>query len=767
MREANKYTHPLRDRARILIPALVLMIAASATAHAKPDWPGHPRLVMTPTDVSQMRQSFGKTPLFDATLAAVQAEVDAEIQAGIDTPLPQDYSGGYTHERHKKNYAIAQQAGALYQILGDERYAVYVRDMLLQYAAMYGDLPLHPKPRSYARGKLFWQCLNDANWLVFMSQAYDAIYTVLSDEERAYLETELFRPFADHISVNSPQFFNRIHNHSTWGTAAVGMIGLAIGDDELVQRALYGLDIDNFSDARDNDGGFIRQEGQKAGFFANLDNAFSPDGYYTEGPYYQRYAMYPYLVFAQSLRNANYPEQAFARNDAVLLDAVQTLVQLSDQDGDFFPLNDAQKGMSLHARELVTAVDIAFQASGNQALLGIAEMQGRVLLDGAGFATAAAIASGDTRPFEKTSVRFTDGRTGTEGGLAILRSADGALSVLFKYTAHGLSHGHYDKLSYSVYDQGEEVLQDYGMARFVNLGQKGGGNYLPENNSWAKQTVAHNTLVVNATSHFNGQYDIGSQHHSVLDFFSAANRDAQVVSAYEHNAYPDAPMHRTLALLNIEGFAQPVLLDILDVKSATTHMYDLPFHYFGQIIDTSFTHAPDPATGPLGKKAGYQHLRVEARGRADSDTTRFTWMDDNRLYTLTSVAEDDDELILARLGANDPHFNLRRDPVFMIRRRAANSRFISVLEPHGRYDPVTELAATATSQIKAVQVIANTPAYLAVSITTLAGDQYEFVLAHAQAGAKTRDMEKSHTLRIGDRVVSWTGPYHYAQVARP
>ena len=55
------------------------------------------------------------------------------------------------------------------------------------------------------------------------------------------------------------------------------------------------------------------------------------------------------------------------------------------------------------------------------------------------------------------------------------------IELVFKYAAQGSSHGHYDKLSYSLYDNGNEVLQDYGLARFVNIEQKGGGNYLAEN----------------------------------------------------------------------------------------------------------------------------------------------------------------------------------------------------------------------------------------------------------------------------------------------
>ena len=163
----------------------------------------HPNLILTKAGVAEIRAELGTVPVFDKAVADVKAEVDAEIELGIDTPVPKDFSGGYTHERHKKNFLIIQKAGALFQILEDEKYARYVRDMLFQYEAMYKDLPLHPQTRSYARGKLFWQCLNDANWLVYTSQAYDAIYDWLSADERTRLEDNLFRPFADHISVDS------------------------------------------------------------------------------------------------------------------------------------------------------------------------------------------------------------------------------------------------------------------------------------------------------------------------------------------------------------------------------------------------------------------------------------------------------------------------------------------------------------------------------------------------------------------------------------
>jgi hypothetical protein len=562
----------------------------------------HPNLIMTKAGVEKIRAELGTVPLFDATVASVKAEVDAEIELGIDTPVPRDYSGGYTHERHKRNFFIIQKAGVLYQILEDDRYAEYVRDMLFQYEAMYKDLPLHPKTRSYARGKLFWQCLNDSNWLVYVSQAYDTIYDYLSAEERQQLEDNLFRPFADHISVDNPQFFNRIHNHSTWGNAAVGMIGLVMGDDELIKRALYGIPFEDIDTAaKDDDGGFIYDKDGKAGFFANLEEPFSPDGYYTEGPYYQRYAMYPFLIFAQGLHNAKPDLEIFAHRDGVLLKAVDALLKLSDADGEFFPLNDGQKGMSYHARELVTAVDIVYLVGGEDPrLLGIAEEQRKVLLDDAGIAVALGIRDGKARPFDKGSVNLSDGSDGTQGGVAVLRYGDEDLTLVFKYAAQGLSHGHYDKLSFSLYEKGDEVLQDYGLARFVNIEQKGGGNYLKENKTWAKQTIAHNTITQNQTSHFQGKYEIGSQHHSDLYFFDASREDFQVVSAVETDAYPGTTMRRTMALIKNPSFEKPFLLDIFKINSDKKNQYDLPFYFLGQVMQVNFEYESPTTLSALG-----------------------------------------------------------------------------------------------------------------------------------------------------------------------
>jgi len=716
-------------------------------------------LILTKDGIAKIQANLGSVPLFDATLAKLQAEVDAEIAKGIETPIPKDFSGGYTHQKHKSNFFMLQKAGVLFQFLEDEKYAVYVRDMFFQYEAMYKDLPLHPQTRSYARGKLFWQCLNDSNWLVYASQAYDAIHDWLSEEQRNTLEKNLFRPFADHISIDSPQFFNRVHNHSTWGAAAVGMIGLVMEDEELIERALYGLKDDGLElGVKDNDGGFIKVEGQEAGFFANLNEPFSPDGYYTEGPYYQRYAMYPFLIFAQALNNARPDLGVLEYQDGVLLKGVDVLLNLTDANGEFFKLNDAQLGMSYQNDALVTALNLAYYyGEQDPSLLGIAAEQGRGLLDDTGYAVAAAIRDGKTQDFKKKSVNYTDGANGDEGGLTLLRHGNEDLTLLFKYTAQGLSHGHYDKLSFSLHGQEKEILQDYGMSRFVNIGQKGGGNYLPENKTWAKQTIAHNTLVQNGGSHFGGKYEVGSQHHSDLRFFDASNENVQVVSATESNAYPGTVMQRTLAMIKDEDFEKAFVLDLFKASSTNSNQYDLPYHYLGQIIDSNFEFNVPSSLVPMGTENGYQHLYTEATGKADAGNTKFSWLDSNEFYTLTTVAEAGDEIILARIGANDPDFNLRKDPAIILRRpEASDALFASVIEPHGSYNPVTESARGSNSNIAALTVLQDDASYTAVSIETGQGNARVFIVSNQDVESAT-----AHSVNINGKVYSWSGPFHY------
>jgi hypothetical protein len=743
---------------KVAVLGLLLIVFQNAIAQ------GHPRLVLTPKGVKEIKVQLGKVPLFDASIAEVKKDVDVEIELGIVVPIPKDFSGGYTHERHKKNWLIMQKAGVLYQILGDKKYAIYVKDMLMAYAKLYPTLPLHPQERSYARGKLFWQALNDANWLVYASQAYDCVYNFIGAKDRAIIEKDLFKPYADFISIGSPQYFNRVHNHSTWGNVAVGMIALVMDDAELLDRAMNGLKEDNLPPGmRDSDGGLIKKEGQKTGFLANVEEPFSPDGYYNEGPYYQRYAMYPFMVFAEALQNTKPELKIFDFKKGILIKSAYALLNLTNSEGEFFPLNDGQKGMSYYSRELVSVVDIAYLYGGKDAsLLSIAEKQGRVQLDNSGMAVALGVKIKLTKPFIKKSIDLSDGSDGEQGGVAILRNkiSDNELTLVMKYAAQGSSHGHFDKLSFSYYQNSDEVLQDYGLARFVNIEQKGGGNYLKENSTWAKQTIAHNTIIQNETSHFNGDFVIGDKFSSKKYLYDVSNPKVQIISATEDNAYPGTKMHRTMVLLETEGYEKPLLLDIFQVDAKIANQYDLPFYYLGQMMSANFKYEMPKTLEPLGKSFGYQHLWKEGIGKATDENTKFSWLYGGSFYTMTWATSPDDELLLVRLGANDPNFNLRRDAGIIIRRKnTQKTTFVNVIEAHGSYSPVTENAINAFSSITNVELVYEDENYVGVSIKNKNETVSLFILATTNSSATQK-----HKLEIKEKTYTWVGAHYSSTI---
>jgi hypothetical protein len=717
----------------------------------------HPMLSLTAEGVEEIRNG-GSSVMFDEVMAHAIRIVDEAITEGVQVPIPKDMAGGYTHEQHKKNYRNMHLAGALFQIIGDTKYALFIKENLMAYAKMYKALPIHPTDRSYSTGKIFWQCLNDANWLVYTSMAYDCIYDYLSEKERKYLDSELFRPFADFISVENPQFFNRVHNHSTWGNAAVGMIGLVINDEDLIQRALYGIPLsEDDAKAKDDDGGFIFEKG-KAGFYAQMDNAFSPDGYYTEGPYYQRYAMTPFMFFALALHNTRPELKIFDYRKGLLTKAVYALIYQSDSEGRFFPINDAQKGMSLKAESVVAAVNIAYGITRDSRLLSIAQQQGDLLLDQSGYAISKGIEKGNSQPFIKQSIELTDGANGDEGALGILRTSDEEkeITVVFKYTSQGLGHGHYDKLSYLLYDNSTEVLQDYGAARWVNIDQKAGGRYLKENTSWAKQTIAHNTLVVDQKSHFNGIYDVANSHHSEPYLFHTENENLQVASATESNAYEGVKMRRTLFLLKDESFSHPVLIDLMNVQSDEEHSYDLPIQYADHLLETNIDYTISESRKVMGDNSGYQHIFLEATGSSPDNQMYFNWMKDDKFYSITSTVDTGDKFLFARIGANDPDFNLRRDAILIHRKEnSKNAIFLSAIESHGKYSRVTELVNTPYKEINSLDVVYKDDNYTIFTISSKQGKSWTIMFSQ-----KNNEITKNHIVYINNQAYSWKGPVH-------
>jgi len=710
-------------------------VAAGPAATQQPASADSAPVLVTAAQWQQMRSDGTRYPVFTKEQQRAERLVRGMIKAGIDVPVPKDKGGGYTHEQHKRNYQAIQAAGALYRLTGDKVYADYARDLLLGYAKLYPGLGAHPQGRGQIPGRLFWQTLNDSVWLVSAVQGYDAIRDSLSAADRKTIDDNVFRPMADFLS-GTPENFDKIHNHATWAVAAVGMTGYVLRDPTYVDKALKGS-------KRDDSAGFLKQ----------VDQLFSPDGYYEEGPYYQRYALAPFILFANAIERNDPHQGIFKRRDGVLLKAVDALVQ-SSYGGYFFPINDAILDKGLDTEELVAGIDIAYARTTDARLLSVAKAQKRVLLSPEGLQVAQALAQDKATPFAFVPTLLRDGPDGTEGALAILRmGGEDGQALVMKNTKQGMGHGHFDKLNWLFYDNGNAVVTDYGAARFLNVEAKRGGIYLAENRSWAKQTVAHNTLVVNEQSHFKGDWKRGEELAPQVRFFQA-DADTQIASATMRDAYPGVVFTRTQALLRHPELGLPVVLDLLQVHGDKAARYDLPLHFNGHIVTTGFEAEHFPAQRPvLGSDNGYQHLWLDARSKAGSEPRTLAWLLDGRFYTYRFGSSAPSQALLVESGANDPEFNLRREPALLQRVEGQKDvTFFSVLEPHGEYNGTAEYVHGADSRIK--------------QIIRTRGNDAEVLELRLASGARIAlgvaddsDAKGEHSVTVDGHAYRWSGSH--------
>ncbi len=610
----------------------------------------------------------------------------------IDVPAPVDAGGGYSHETHKQNGKDIYYAGLFYHHTKDPAAKVYLRDILMEYADLYPTLGLHPKRKeNHPAGQLFWQGLNEGMFLLYAVKGYAQVRDDLTEAERTKIDEGLFNPLADFVSIGSPDTFDRIHNHGTWAVASVGTTGYVLGQPERVDQALYGLD-------KSGDAGFLKQ----------IDKLFSPDGYYAEGPYYQRFAMLPFVLFAHEVAKNDPEKKIFEYRDGLLVKAIDATVQQS-YAGLFFPINDAIREKGLSTVELKFALAIAYDLTEDPIYLGAASLQGGVVPTAEGLKVAKDIRAGKAKPFPFKSMILHDGENGTEGGLVILREVgtpDGA-TVVFKPTTQGLGHGHFDKLGILYYDNGQEVLADYGAARFLNVEPKFGGHYLPENTSWAKQTIAHNALVLNETSHFDGDWEEAQKYSpNLLD--SELGGDFQYASAEIHTAYKNATLKRTVALVEGAEGERDLIIDISQFMSGATQKFDLPMHFKGQLIEHSFAlnHHTDMLK-PFGEKNGYQHLWDKAVSDPIDGLADFSLLLKDAFYTATFASDRTLEAHLVELGANDPDNNLRHEKAFVLRGEGEGATVVTVLEKHGLYDSTEEVTVFEGGSVASIKIDDN------------------------------------------------------------
>ncbi|WP_170825690.1 heparinase II/III domain-containing protein [Halomonas caseinilytica] len=671
---------------------------------------------------------------------------------GVAPNIPgQGEAGGAEHAQHKQNYQLLHLASQLWLLTERPEYLAFVRALLLGYVDIYESLPSHVSKDSNPPGKLFHQCLNESMWLLYGCDAYSNVKAQLSAEEQRHIEQRLFVPMVELIADHNADDFDVIHNHGIWSVAAAAFAGLVLKDATLVRRALYG-----------NAG-----DGVSGGFYAQLDRLFSPDGYYLEGPYYHRFALRPMILLAEALKQNAVDEAIHEYRDGIIGKAIRCLFELTFEDGRFIAINDSSKtmgltdegailgAMTLAGRYGQTDLPVALRetlASPSTTLPYLASLR----------ALARTLEENDAQGSPRGSRFIADGASGDQGGIGVLRASTEAGHEAMAYLSFGqhgsdpnlhsaLDHGHFDGLHLGFYNGRHESLTDYGFCRWVNIEPKFGGRYTPENKSYAKQTVAHNTLVVDESSQHGLSTPRACDNHGELVHAETTRSDLHGISARLTGYYDGVELQRSVLLLNLPEVAEPLLVDIQCADSDQQHRYDSPLHFMGQIMTTYPRLAPLESPHALGEANGYQHLWKLAESDAldPDDSARVTWLNDDTFTTAHICASNPVRLVHGLIGAADPDNNLRNEPYLMARSAGRRQVFATLIETHGYFNEAREISRGARPSVDRIAILFCDETQVVVSLTLDSGKRYRLAAARRESGP--------HEVTLDDGRYRWNG----------
>ncbi|MFA0076988.1 heparinase II/III family protein [Vibrio artabrorum] len=717
-------------------------------------------VLLTEAEIEQLHLEVGRSSLMGKTIAVNAKDLEAFMRLPIDVPGHGE-AGGYEHNRHKQNYTYMNLAGRMFLITKEQKYADFVTDLLEVYADKYLTFDYHVQKNTNPTGRLFHQILNEHCWLMFSSLAYSCVASTLTQEQRDNIESRIFEPMLEMFTVKYAHDFDRIHNHGIWAVAAVGICGLALGKREYLEMSVYGID-------RNDTGGFLAQVSQ----------LFAPSGYYMEGPYYHRYAIRPTCVFAEVIHRHMPEVDIYNYKGGVIGNTVQAMLATAYPNGEFPALNDASRTMGITDMGVQVAVSVyskhySSENGVDQNILGMAKIQDAVWMHPCGLELSKAYEAASAEkeigmPFWP-SVELNEGPEGHNGAQGFIRMQDkkGDVSQLvMNYGQHGMGHGNFDTLGISFFNRGQEVLREYGFCRWVNVEPKFGGRYLDENKSYARQTIAHNAVTIDEKCQNNFEVERADAVHGLPHFFKVEDEQINGMSAFANDHYEGFDMQRSVFMLNLEELESPLLIDLYRLDSEKggegEHQYDYSHQYQGQIVRTNFEYQANKELNTLGEDFGYQHLWNVASGEVKG-TALVSWLQNNTYYTwLGATSNDNAEVIFTRTGANDPSFNLRSEPAFILRSKGETTLFASVVETHGYFNEEFEQSVNARGVVKDIKVVAHTNIGSVVEITTEKSNVT--VMISNQLGATD---STEHKVELNGKVYSWTGFYSVETTLNP
>ena len=465
-------------------------------------------------------------------------------------------------EHNRINEAALTLAQA-WKETGKEAYAREVYRILGRYA------DLHPTWKRHDRwgrwgvlavigGKRYCQSLSDAVGIIKMAKAYDWVYDWSGAEESAKerIEKDFFLATIDSIYAFYP-LYSPTNNHMTWFNAAGAVVGAVLGREEYLNRAING----------------------SKGLRFQWEESVTQDGLWYEGTLsYHFYALEAVMETVCAAKAAGLDLTGEEALKSMLLGPLQ----LAYPNGQLPAMNDGDRTFLSRYRDRYVYAASLFDdpAIDTFARTGKIPSLGSELLE--------------------------------ESGLAVLRRGEGeeAVMAVFDFGEHGGHHGHPDKLNLMLYTLGREVFLDPGRLSYR----------CPEHKSWSRQTVAHNTVVIDQKS----QPGVAGR---CLDFGRGSWCDHV---AGEFSAYRGVQIRRGLVLCD------DCLVDCIEIEAKRDRTIDWVVH---GLADLQIPPGLRSRNDPIHHGAGYPHLTDLLEGEAPQ-TSEWDWGLEDGRFVRTSVHLD-------------------------------------------------------------------------------------------------------------------------------
>ena len=446
---------------------------------------------------------------------------------------------------HSDLAGAARDLGLAYQFTGDVGYAEKSAEILLAYADGYAQYPIHDVNggEGESGARVLSQTLDESGWLIPIAWAYDLIADspALTDPERAHIADDLLRASVATIQRHPAGQ----SNWQSWHNAGMGAVGFALEDPALIARTIRG----------------------NQGFEFQMQKSVSADGFWYEGSWgYHFYALDALMQLAEMSTRAGYDlyEDAALRSmfEAPLLFAMPnaTLPAFNDSGSSNLISNDRfYEAAYARYQEDIFATVLGKRNRGRNALFwGEAELPSVANLT-------------------LTSHLFPD------AGYAVMRAGagDDATYLALDFGPHGGGHGHYDKLGFVLFGRGAVMGIDPGTQSYA----------APTHKTWDKETVAHNTVVIDETTQ--------AEATGALHRFEALP-DLTLTSADAGEAYATASLMRTMVM------APEYVVDQVRVVATDGAEHDVDWVYH----NTGFMQSSLPLASYSGfpSTGGYQHL---------------------------------------------------------------------------------------------------------------------------------------------------------------